>query len=235
MTLLQVRNLYAGYGEMEVIHGVSFEVGEGEAVALLGANGAGKTTLLRALSRLIPSRGEITFNKQPLQRLSPHEVAAMGIAHVPEGRGILASLTVEENLELGGLSTRQPGWRRRFQMVYELFPILWEKRRQPAGTLSGGQQQMLALGRAMMANPKLYLLDEPSHGLAPVVVKELTRALQELRRTGASIILAEQNVTVALEVAERGLLLENGRISYFGTRDQLRANQMVQKAYLGVV
>lgn len=235
MTLLQVRDLHAGYGEMEVIHGVSFEVDEGEAVALLGANGAGKTTLLRALSRLIPSRGEIVFDGHSLQGLAPHEVAARGIAHVPEGRGILASLTVEENLELGGVSTRQPDWRRRFQTVYELFPILWEKRQHRAGTLSGGQQQMLAIGRAMMASPKLYLLDEPSHGLAPAVVKELVGALRELRRTGAAIVLVEQNVNVALEVVERGFVLENGRIRFSGARDELRTNEMVRRAYLGIV
>ncbi len=238
----------AYYGRITVLRGVSLTVPEGAAVAVLGSNGAGKTTLLRTISGLIdgqPQKGEVRWDGRSITRREPEEVARLGIAHVPEGRGLFPELTVEENLALGeaaaparpasGVAGRGGGegrqaWRRR---VFELFPVLAERRRQLAGTLSGGEQQMLAIARALVAMPRLMLLDEPSLGLAPMVVREIFRAIDAIRRQGTGILLVEQNAHMALKVADYGYVLENGRIVLEGPAEELAANPHVQELYLG--
>jgi branched-chain amino acid transport system ATP-binding protein len=230
-----VEGVRAGYGELEVLHGVSLQVAPGEAVALLGSNGAGKTTLLRVISGLLPYRGSVRWRGEELAGVAPHERARRGIAHIPEGRGILHSLTVQENLELGALFGAARARRREnMEAMFELFPILRERRRQLAGTLSGGQQQMLAIARALMSEPELLLVDEPSLGLAPVVIEEVVQALQAVRSRGASLLLVEQNLSVALRVVDRGYVLENGVVAFQGTRSELEHSEQVRAAYLSV-
>ena len=234
-SVLSLEDVSAGYGELEVLHGISLHVAKGEAVALLGSNGAGKTTLLRVISGLLPCRGTIRWKGEALDRLAPHERARRGIAHIPEGRGVLHTLTVQENLELGALfgEARQ---RRLANMesMFELFPILRERRTQLAGTLSGGQQQMLAIARALMSEPELLLIDEPSLGLAPAVVEEVVQALQAVRARGTSLLLVEQNLSVALRVVDRGYVLENGVVAFEGSRSQLENSHKVRAAYLSL-
>src|SRR5437870_12895608 len=233
--LLRLDGVEAGYGDLTAISEVSLEVREGEAVALIGANGAGKTTTLRAVSGLLPlRRGRIEFEGQRLDGLGPAEIVARGVGHVPEGRQLFPSMTVRENLELGA---RTPDSRRRrsetLERVYALFPLLAERHAQLAGTLSGGEQQMAAIGRALMALPRVLMLDEPSLGLAPVVVGAIFDNLATINREGTTVLLVEQNVLRALRLCSRAYVLENGAVTLAGTREQLLADESVKRAYLG--
>ena len=238
--MLVIRDLYAGYGLSEVLTGVSLEVKAGSIVALIGANGAGKTTTMRAISGLIaPTKGEVLLDGEAVQGLGAARIARLGLAHAPEGRKVFAPLTTEDNLLLGAFR-RLPrffGYRRRasvdLERVYSLFPRLAERRGQLAGTLSGGEQQMLAIGRALMARPKVMLLDEPSMGLAPVIVQEVFRTLERLKGDGMTMLLVEQFARSALEVADYAYVMERGQIAVAGTPDELRRNDRVLKAYLG--
>jgi branched-chain amino acid transport system ATP-binding protein len=232
MSLLELRNVDARYGPIRALHGVSLQVGEGELVAVLGANGAGKTTTLRAVSGTVRRGGEILFAGKKLAR-RPEATARAGIAHVPEGRGTFTELSVWDNLRLGAYA-RRGGLTEDAARVFKFFPQLEERRGQQAGLLSGGEQQMLALGRAMMARPKLLLLDEPSLGLAPLLVKEIFEALARMKgEDGLSILVVEQNANLALAHAERAYVLEVGNVVVGGTADELRANESVRKSYLG--
>jgi branched-chain amino acid transport system ATP-binding protein len=232
MSLLEHRNVEARYGPVKVLHGVSLTVGDGELVAVLGANGAGKTTTLRAISGTVRRSGELIFDGKALPSRT-EATARAGIAHVPEGRGTFSDLTVWENLRLGAY-TRRGGIKEDAQRVFSFFPRLETRRNQQAGTLSGGEQQMLALGRAMMARPRLLLLDEPSLGLAPIVVTEIFGALQRMKgQDGMSVLVVEQNANLALDHAARAYVLEVGNVVVEGTSDELRANESVRKSYLG--
>ncbi len=234
MSLLEIRDLHAGYGEIEVLHGVSLSVEEGRIVTLIGANGAGKTTLLKTISGLIrPSAGEIEFDGRPITRRPAHWVVKAGISQVAEGRAILKRMTVLDNLRIGAHLRRDRGVAADLERILEKFPVLAERSRQLAGTLSGGEQQMLAIGRALMARPRLLLLDEPSLGLAPMIVTDIFRTLRELRAEGNTIFLVEQNARRALQLADEGYVLERGRISLSGTGDSLLDNVEVQRTYLG--
>jgi branched-chain amino acid transport system ATP-binding protein len=229
--LLEVRDVEARYGPVKALHGVSLEVGEGEVIAVLGANGAGKTTTLRAISGTVKRSGHVRFAGKKLR--TPEGAARAGIAHVPEGRGTFAELSVWENLRLGAY-TRRGSADADAKRVYEFFPRLEERRNQQAGTLSGGEQQMLALGRALMARPRLFLLDEPSLGLAPLVVKEIFDALGKLNREdGTAVLVVEQNANIALDSASRAYVLEVGRVVVDGPSEELRANESVRRSYLG--
>src|SRR5580692_94476 len=234
--LLDIRQLTASYGEAEVLHGLDLSVAKGEFVCIIGANTAGKSTILRSISRLVPkSSGVIRFGETDLTTLASHEIPALGIAHVPEGRQIFPDMTVEENLLLGAFTARKAhDLPARIEDVLNLFPRLRERYGQLAGTLSGGEQQMVAVGRALMLRPKLLLLDEPSHGLAPKVVEEMHQAFNTIHKSGTSILLVEQNVELALAVASRGYVLEAGTVTLKGTAAELRANPAVVEAYLGV-
>jgi branched-chain amino acid transport system ATP-binding protein len=234
--LLEIRGLNAGYGAADVLHGIDLTVSQGEFVCIIGANTAGKSTILRSISRLVPrSAGTIRFGAFDLMRRASHQVACLGIAHVPEGRQIFPDMTVEENLLLGAFTARKADdLPARMADVLALFPRLRERFRQLAGTLSGGEQQMVAVGRALMLRPTLLLLDEPSHGLAPKVVEEMHQALAVIHGRGTSILLVEQNVELALELAARGYVLESGRVTLQGTAEQLRADPAVVSAYLGL-
>ena len=232
MSVLELRNVEARYGPVKALHGVSLEVGDGELVAVLGANGAGKTTTLRAISGTVRSSGDVVFAGKKLSR-RPEATARGGIAHVPEGRGTFSELSVWENLRLGAYA-RRANVKEEARRVYKFFPRLEDQHDQQAGTLSGGEQQMLALGRAMMARPKLLLLDEPSLGLAPLVVNQIFEALALMKRDdGMSVLVVEQNANLALEYAARAYLLEVGKVVVAGTSDELRANESVRKSYLG--
>ena len=232
MSLLELQNVDAGYGPVQVLHGVTLSVDEGELVAVLGANGAGKTTTLRAVSGMVRRRGEITFEGRKLSS-SPERTARAGIAHVPEGRGTFRELSVWDNLRLGAYS-RRGDIKGEAQRVFEYFPRLQERRDQQAGKLSGGEQQMLALGRAMMARPKLLLLDEPSLGLAPLVVQAIFDVLEKMKAdNGLSVLVVEQNAGVALEHAARAYVLEVGHVVLTGTSDELRKDESVRRSYLG--
>jgi len=233
--LLSIQDLYAGY-DSDVLHGISLEVKEGEFVCVIGANTAGKSTLLRTISRLVPrARGRMIFDGTDLMKLKPHEVPKLGIAHVPESRHLFPDMTVEENLLMGAYTVRHdPEYRRRLEDCYALFPRLKERRRQRAGTLSGGEQQMVALSRAMMLGMRMLILDEPSHGLAPIVVDQVHDALVEIHKRGTSILLVEQNTALALAVASRGYVLESGRIVLSDTAEALLQNPKVREAYLGL-
>jgi len=229
--LLELNDVSARYGQVQALHGVSLAVGEGEVVALLGANGAGKTTTLRAVSGTVRRSGEITFAGKRLGRAGPEAVARSGIAHVPEGRGIFAELTVWENLRMGAYLRRG---RPDFAAVFAYFPWLESRRSQQAGTLSGGEQQMLALARAFLLRPKLLMLDEPSLGLAPLVTREVFRVVADLNeKEGLAVLVVEQNAAIALQVASRAYVLETGRVAVEGSADDLRANDAVRSAYLG--
>ncbi len=234
--LLEIAQFRASYGEAVVLHGIDLEISRGEFVCMIGANTAGKSTLLRAISRLVPkSSGTMRFDGADLTRRAAHEVPSLGIAHVPEGRQVFAEMTVEENLLLGAFTARKAqDLPARIDEVLELFPRLAERFGQLAGTLSGGEQQMVAVARALMLRPKLLLLDEPSHGLAPKVVEEMHAAFTAIHRSGTSILLVEQNVELALDVASRGYVLEAGRVTLKGTAAELRENPAVVEAYLGI-
>jgi branched-chain amino acid transport system ATP-binding protein len=233
--LLRLDGVEAGYGDLTAISGVSLEVRQGEAVALIGGNGAGKTTTFRAISGLLPVRaGRIELDGDRLDGLGSAQIVARGIAHVPEGRQLFPTMTVRDNLELGGRAADRPRRADALEMVFALFPRLRERERQLAGTLSGGEQQMCAIGRGLMARPRLLLLDEPSLGLAPVLVKLIFETLQRVNDAGTTIMLVEQNVPRALQLSHRGYVLENGRLVLEGTRASLLASPHVKQAYLGL-
>lgn len=231
---LEVQALETGYGKAQVLFGVDLEVEAGELVALLGANGAGKTTLLRALSGLLrPWKGSVLLGGKDLRGLSPARRARLGLGHVPEGRQLFPLMTMEENLRLGAAFLAPGREKEGYERVYALFPQLAERRRQLAGTLSGGEQQMLAIGRALMQNPRILLMDEPSMGLAPVLVDFIFEIVQKLNQEGRTILLVEQNARLALQVAHRGYVLATGEIILYGPARELAENPEVQKAYLG--
>jgi branched-chain amino acid transport system ATP-binding protein len=233
--LLEVRDLRVHYGAIEVLRGISLSVSRGEVVALIGANGAGKTTTLRAVSKMLrPSGGTVRFEGEEVTRLPSHALVARGMAHAPEGRGIFLNLTVRENLELGAYLRRdRAGVARDAERAYQLFPILAERRSQVAGTLSGGEQQMLAVARALMSSPRLMLLDEPSLGLAPQLVERIFGVLREVNEGGVALLLVEQNAHKALQLAHRAYVLETGCVVMQGTGKELLASPEVRKAYLG--
>jgi len=234
-TLLRLDGLGAGYGDLTAVSGVSLEVQQGEAVALIGSNGAGKTTTLRAITGLLPTRGgRVEFEGARIDGLGSAQIVARGIAHVPEGRQLFPTLTVRDNLELGSRGGARRQRDETLESVFALFPRLRERQRQLAGTLSGGEQQMCAIGRGLMARPRLLLLDEPSLGLAPVAVKLIFETLRRVNDAGTTILLVEQNVPRALQLSHRGYVLENGRIALAGTRADLLANPHVKQAYLGL-
>jgi branched-chain amino acid transport system ATP-binding protein len=236
MAMLEVRNLHTYYGNIHALKGLSITVEEGEIVTLIGANGAGKTTTLRTISGLLqPREGSISFEDEDLLQFPAHEIVYKGISMVPEGRGIFAKLSVAENLDMGAYSRSDAdGIAKDLKRVFTLFPRLEERRNQVAGTLSGGEQQMLATARALMASPRLLLLDEPSMGLAPVLVENVFDTIEEINREGTTILLVEQNAHMALQVAQRGYVLQTGEIVLSDTADGLRESPMVQKAYLGM-
>jgi branched-chain amino acid transport system ATP-binding protein len=232
--VLKVEGLSSGYGRIEALHGVSFHLEANEIVALVGANGAGKTTLLRALSGVQPiTAGRIFFNSISIERTAAHNRVMLGLAQVPQGRQIFEPLTVQENLNVGGW-TRNSRVSSDLDSIYALFPVLAEFRHRPAGTLSGGQQQMLAMGRALMARPKLLLLDEPSMGLAPLLIEQIFSIIASIPSQGVSVLLVEQNVQAALTIAHRGYVLETGSITLNGTGADLQTDPRVREAYLGV-
>jgi branched-chain amino acid transport system ATP-binding protein len=234
VNLLSVRDLHASYGSIRVLHGVSLDVVRGGVTTVLGANGAGKTTLLRAICGMVSRQGEITFDGQRIEGKSTPDIARSGIAHVPEGRGTFAPLTTEENLRLGAYTRRDKDVEGDFERVFEYFPRLRERRNQQAGTLSGGEQQMLAIGRALMLRPKLLVLDEPSFGLAPLIVQEIFRIMRKINsEQQVSVLLVEQNANLALEFADRACVLETGRVVTSGTPDELSNNEDIRRAYLG--
>ena len=233
--MLEVRDLHVAYGEIRALRGVSISVGEREIVALLGNNGAGKTTTLKTISGLLaPSQGEIFLEGQSLVGVPAHKIVTRGIAHVPEGRKIFNRLTVMENLEMGGYARRDGSLDEDLDRVFSLFPRLKERREQVAGTLSGGEQQMLAIGRALMARPRLLMMDEPSMGLAPVLVEQILATIEDINhRLGTTILLVEQNAAMALAIAHRGYVLETGTIVLAGSAQALQADPEVRRAYLG--
>ena len=233
--LLEVRDLHAGYGPTEVLHGLSFSIPEGSITALLGANGAGKTTTLRALCGMVRTRGEVLFDGQRISGKSTEDIVRLGVAHVPDGRGTFTDLTTEENLRLGAYARRERGsLAQDYERMYALFPILAERRHQQAGTLSGGQQQMLAVARALMLRPRLLLLDEPSFGLAPMVVREIFDVMRDINRSQqVTILLVEQNAAMALKLADQAHLLETGSIVLSGASADLMNDDAVRRAYLG--
>ncbi len=235
MTLLEVQNLVVSYGAIQALHGISFQVDEGEIVTLIGANGAGKSTTLRTISGLLrPEKGKILYEGVDITRVPANEIVRMGIIHVPEGRRIFAPLTVRENLEMGAFTRDDRGEiERSMEHVFNLFPRLKERLEQTGGTLSGGEQQMLAVARALMAKPRLLLMDEPSMGLAPILVEEIFEIIQEINQEGVTILLVEQNAHMALSVAHRGYVLETGVITLEGTAKELAENPQVRAAYLG--
>lgn len=232
--MLRVDKIVSGYGPIDVLNHVSIGLDEGEIVAVLGANGAGKTTLLRTITGLIHVRkGSVTFGDELLNGLTPAEIVRKGIAHVPEGRHIFPDLSVEENLLLGAYSMPRAGQKSRLEAMYAMFGILAERRTQAGGTLSGGEQQMLALARGLMSNPRLILLDEPSLGLAPKIISSVFETLAQLRRSGVSILLVEQNAKRSLELADRAYILVTGQVALEGTAQELSGNELVQQLYLG--
>jgi branched-chain amino acid transport system ATP-binding protein len=233
--LLEVADLHVKYGNIEVLHGIDLKIREGEIVAILGANGAGKSTTLMTISGLLkPSGGSIRFRDVMLHRMQGHDVVRQGIAQVPEGRRVFGTLTVQENMSLGAFTCRDPQKvHQTEEWIYTLFPILAERRHQLAGTLSGGEQQMLAIGRALMSQPKILLLDEPSLGLAPLLVKAIFQTVREINETGMTVLIVEQNARAALKLAHRAYVLELGRIVMEGPAADLMANADVQAAYLG--
>jgi branched-chain amino acid transport system ATP-binding protein len=236
MTMLEVENIHAYYGNIHALRGISLNVNKGEIVTLIGANGAGKSTTLKSISKLIkPRKGKIYLDGEDITEIPPHKLVYKGIAMVPEGRGVFARLTVEENLDMGAFSrTDSKGIKNSFERVYATFPRLKERRNQVAGTLSGGEQQMLATGRALMTSPRLMLMDEPSMGLAPILVENTFETIKDINKEGTTILLVEQNATMAFSVANRGYVLQTGEIVLHDTAEALRNNEMVQKAYLGM-
>lgn len=233
--MLAIENLASRYGRIEVLHGISLNVDRGEIVTLVGSNGAGKSTLMRAISGVQPiASGAIRFDDKVINRVRPHKRVAQGIAQVPEGRQIFSPLSIEENLQLGAVVRRDNEVGSDLDEIYATFPVLAERRNNLAGTLSGGQQQMLAIGRALMARPKLLLLDEPSMGLAPLLVEQIFTIIKGFKARGLTVLLVEQNANIALAIADRGYVIETGRIVMSGTGRELLNDQRVRSAYLGV-
>jgi len=234
--VLEIKNIDVFYGDVKVIWDVSFEVKKGEIVALIGANGAGKSTVLKTISGILrPKKGEIFFEKNPIYKMDPFRLIELGIAHVPEARRLFVEMTVEENLDMGSLKGKARALREKTkEMVFELLPRLRERRRQLAGTLSGGEQQMLAVGRGLMSLPKLQMFDEPSLGLGPILVRDVFQTIKKIKAEGATVLIVEQNVKQTLVIADRAYILENGRITLHGTGESLLNNEHVKTAYLGV-
>lgn len=232
--MLEVKDLVVSYGQIKAVKGISFSVEQGQVVCLIGTNGAGKTTTLRTISGLIrPTSGSITFEGRQIDAMPAHEIVTLGLAHSPEGRRIFPRMSVEENLLLGAYTRKDAELKSDLDAAYELFPILGERKAQPAGTFSGGEQQMLAMGRAMMSRPRLLLLDEPSMGLSPLMMKRIMQTVRTLRSQGTTILLVEQNAQAALSLADQGYVLEVGSIVLSGTGRELLASDEVRKAYLG--
>ncbi|HEX3325594.1 MAG TPA: ABC transporter ATP-binding protein [Actinomycetota bacterium] len=236
MSLLELRDVHVRYGGIEAVKGISFEVGEGELVTLIGGNGAGKTTTLRTISGLRrPSEGTILFEGRPIESIPAHEIVDMGVCQAPEGRRIFPRMTVHENLEMGAYGRKDhSSIKDDYERVYTLFPVLRDRVKQKGGTLSGGEQQMLAIGRALMGSPRLMMLDEPSMGLAPLVVEKIFGLLREIHDQGTTILLVEQNAQAALRLADRGYVIESGEIVLTDEAKALLGNEQVRKAYLGV-
>lgn len=233
--MLSVKDLNVYYGMIHAIKGIDFEVKKGEIVTLIGANGAGKTTILKTLSGMIkPKSGEVIYNGNNILSVVPHKIVGSGLAHVPEGRRVFAEMTVEDNLELGGFTDKsKEKIKEGFENAYEKFPRLFERRKQIAGTLSGGEQQMLAIGRALMSQPQIILMDEPSMGLAPILVQQIFDIIQEINKSGTTVLLVEQNANMALSIADRAYVLETGKIVLSGNAKELLGNEEIKKAYLG--
>ena len=235
--MLTIKKLRVNYGYVIALRGISFHVDENEIVCLIGANGAGKSTTLMSISGLVDKAGgTIEFKGSDITKTKPHEIVRMGICHVPEGRQIFPSLSVEENLRMGTISVAKPSKQyiqEKMEEQFELFPRLKERRKQAGGTLSGGEQQMLAIARGLMSDPELVMLDEPSLGLAPIVVEEIFELIQKIKRSGKTVLLIEQNASMALSIADRGYVLENGRMVLTGTGQELLVNEDVKRAYLG--
>jgi branched-chain amino acid transport system ATP-binding protein len=234
MALLEVEGIRTYYGAIQALRGVSLSVEEGEVVTMIGSNGAGKSTTLRSISGLTPARsGKVVFGGRDISRVPAHEIVTRGIALSPEGRHCFSRMSVRENLELGAFRRRDGGVSEDLERVFTLFPRLQERERQKAGTMSGGEQQMLAIGRALMARPKLMMLDEPSMGIAPILVQRIYETIKEINQQGVAILLVEQNANYALDVARRGYVLETGQVVLEGESEQLRSDPEVQRAYLG--
>jgi branched-chain amino acid transport system ATP-binding protein len=233
--LLEVADLHAAYGATRVLHGISFSLAEGSITALLGANGAGKTTTLRALCAMVKTQGKVTFGGQRIEAKATEDIVRLGIAHVPDGRGTFVNLSTEENLRLGAYTRKdKASVEQDFERIYGYFPRLKERRHQQAGTLSGGEQQMLAVSRALMLRPRLLLLDEPSFGLAPLIVRDIFEIMRVINeREGVSILLVEQNAAMALDLADHAYLIETGRVVLSGTSDEIKNNEAVRRSYLG--
>lgn len=233
--MLEIKDIFVHYGVIEAIKGVTFNVNKGEIVSLIGANGAGKTTILNTISGLIQSTsGEVLYKDKPIMKASTRDIVASGISQVPEGRRVFSGMTVKENLEMGAfLRKDREAVQEDLKRVYESFPILKERLNQDAATLSGGEQQMLAMGRALLSDPELLLLDEPSMGLAPLFIREIFNIIEEINKRGTTILLVEQNATIALEISHRGYVIETGKIVATGTAQELLNSDEVQKAYLG--
>ncbi|MDI9332929.1 MAG: ABC transporter ATP-binding protein [Cytophagales bacterium] len=232
--LLSLKGVTSYYGRIQALHGIDLDVYAGQLVALVGANGAGKTTLLRAISGVQPHGGRVDFLQQDMGRFAPSARVRAGLSQVPEGRQVFAPMTVEDNLRLGGFTRDKEECAHSLAQMYQLFPILQDKRHLPAGTLSGGQQQMLAMARALMAKPKLLLLDEPSMGLAPLMVREIFQLIQQLRDQGMTILVVEQNARAALSIANWGYVMELGQLVMSGSGEQILNNDKIKKAYLGM-
>ena len=231
--MLKLTDIHTFYGPIEALRGIDLEIHQGEIVCLIGNNGAGKSTALMTISGILkPKEGHILFEGEQISGIPPHEIVRKGISQAPEGRRIFPKLTVRENLEMGGFSAKG-NFQSCIDMVFGLFPLLKERQQQPGGTLSGGEQQMLAIGRALMSSPKLLLLDEPSLGLAPIIVKKIFKTVKEINREGVTVLLVEQNARAALSLSNRGYVLENGRIALEGNGEDLLHNEQVRKAYLG--
>jgi branched-chain amino acid transport system ATP-binding protein len=232
--VLSVKGIEVSYGQINALHGIDLDVEQGEIVTLIGANGAGKTTTLRTISGLLkPKKGSVTFNGKDITGVKPHTITALGLSHVPEGRGIFANLTVQDNLELGAYLRKDKITKDEYERIFTLFPVLKERISQNSGTLSGGEQQMLAICRAMMARPQVMLLDEPSLGLAPQMVQTIFRVIREINAEGTTILLVEQNAHMALVTAHRGYVMETGRIVLTDNTKALLASDRIKKAYLG--
>lgn len=232
--MLKIKNLNVYYGAIHALKSINIEIKEGEIVTLIGSNGAGKTSTLKAISGIIPCKsGTIEFEGKDITNVQPHKLVYAGIGHVPEGRRIFSELTVMENLELGAYTRRDKEIKSDFEKVFEKFPRLKERRKQDAGTLSGGEQQMLAIGRALMSRPKLLLLDEPSMGLAPIIVRQIFSTIKEINKSGTTILLVEQNANMALSIADRAYVIETGQIVNSGAAEDIKQNEDVKKAYLG--
>jgi branched-chain amino acid transport system ATP-binding protein len=235
--MLELKNIHTFYGPIEALRGIDIEVKQGEIVSLIGNNGAGKSTALMTISGILrPQAGEIIFEGESITDMPPHRIVEMGISQVPEGRRIFPRLTIKENLEMGAYAkfkVQSSKFKVQLDKIFELFPVLKERQKQPGGTLSGGEQQMLAIGRALMSDPKLLLLDEPSLGLAPIIVSKIFKIIKEINSEGVTVLLVEQNARLALKLSDRGYVLENGRVALEGKGEELLNNEEVKRAYLG--